>query len=140
MASIRSEISRTVLGLRPAVKSAARRSFRQGLAQLARDMGEAQGYRDQVNAAKNRVLDHPDVRAWMASIRSEISRTVLGDIEAPKSRIRAALATMLASLGSALASDSEVQARVDGLIERLANQAIARRSEIGGFIADVIKQ
>ena len=121
-------------------ESAARRSFRDGLAQLARDMAESRSYRDQVNAAKNRVLDHPDVRAWMVSIRSEISRTVLGDVEAPKSRIRAALATMLASLGSALASDSEVQARVDGLIERLANQAIARRSEIGGFIADVIKQ
>jgi uncharacterized membrane-anchored protein YjiN (DUF445 family) len=33
-----------------------------------------------------------------------------------------------------------VQGRVDGLIETLAGQLIARRSEIGGFIADVIKQ
>ena len=47
---------------------------------------------------------------------------------------------MLASFGKALAADSAVQERVDGLIERLADQVIARRSEIGGFIADVIKQ
>ena len=65
---------------------------------------------------------------------------ILGDVQSPQSRTRAALATMLASLGAALAADSEVQGRIDGLIERLANQAIARRSEIGGFVADVIKQ
>jgi uncharacterized membrane-anchored protein YjiN (DUF445 family) len=120
--------------------SAARRSFREALTQLARDVSELPDYRDQVNAAKNRLLDHPDLRAWMASIRSEISRMILGDVQSPQSRTRAALATMLASLGAALAADSEVQGRIDGLVERLADQAIARRSEIGGFIADVIKQ
>jgi uncharacterized membrane-anchored protein YjiN (DUF445 family) len=120
--------------------NAARRSFRDGLAQLARDVAASSAYRDQVNAAKNRLLDQPEVRAWMASIRSEISEMILTDVQAPGSRIRAALASMLASLGTAVASDSEVQARIDGLIERLASQVIARRSEIGGFIADVIKQ
>ena len=120
--------------------SAARRSFREGLTQLSRDISESPDYRDQVNAAKNRLLDHPDLRAWMTSMRSEISRMILSDAQAPQSRIRAALATMLASLGAALAADSEVQGRIDGLVERLADQAIARRSEIGGFIADVIKQ
>jgi uncharacterized membrane-anchored protein YjiN (DUF445 family) len=119
--------------------SAARRSFREGLTQLARDVAESPEHREQVNAAKNRLLDHPDVRAWMGSIRSEISRMVLSDVDAPDSRIRKALATMLGSLGTALASDTEVQARIDGMIERLANQAIARRSDIGRFIADVIK-
>ena len=120
--------------------SPARRSFREGLTQLSRDISDSPDYRDQVNAAKNRLLDHPDLRAWMTSMRREISRMILSDAQAPQSRIRAALATMLASLGAALAADREVQGRIDGLVERLADQAIARRSEIGGFIADVIKQ
>jgi uncharacterized membrane-anchored protein YjiN (DUF445 family) len=120
--------------------SAARRSFREGLTQLARDIAESPDYRDQVNAAKNRLLDHPDVRAWMASIRSEFSGMILGYVRSPQSRLRAALATTLASLGAALAADTEVQGRIDGLIEGVAGQAIARRSAIGGFIADVIKQ
>jgi uncharacterized membrane-anchored protein YjiN (DUF445 family) len=120
--------------------SAARRSFRDGLAQLARDIAEVPSYREQVNAAKDRLLDHRDVHAWMTSIRGEISRMVLADVRKPDSKIRATLATMLVSLGNALAADTEVQRRVDGLIERLADQVIARRSEIGGFIADVIKQ
>jgi uncharacterized membrane-anchored protein YjiN (DUF445 family) len=120
--------------------SAARRSFRDGLAALARDIATSPEYRDQVNAAKNRLLDHADIRAWMASIRSEISRLVLHDAALPDSRIRAALATMLTSLGGALAADPEVQASVDGLIERLAEQGIAHRSEIGAFIEDVIRQ
>jgi len=120
--------------------SAARRSFREGLAQLARDITERPDYREQINAAKNRLLAHPELRAWLGSLRREISRKVLADVGTGDSRIRSTLATMLASFGKALAADSAVQERVDGLIERLADQVIARRSEIGGFIADVIKQ
>ena len=120
--------------------SAARQSFRDGLNQLARDMSETPLYRDQINATKNRLLDHPDVRAWIASIQREVSLLVLTDAQSPNSRMRRALATMLVSLGTALSADSEVQRRVDDLIERIADQLIARRSEIGQFIADVIKQ
>ena len=75
----------------------------------------------------------------MVSVRGKV-RMVLGDVGSPRSRIRTALATMLASLGTALAADAEVQGRINTLIEGAANQIIARRSAIGGFIADVIKQ
>jgi uncharacterized membrane-anchored protein YjiN (DUF445 family) len=120
--------------------SDARRRFREGISSLAQKLSQSPEYRAQINAAKDRLLDHPDVRAWMMAIRRELSGLILADMHATDSKIRAALQTAVISVGKALAGDSEAQRRVNDLIERLVIQVIARRSDIGSFIAEVIKQ
>jgi uncharacterized membrane-anchored protein YjiN (DUF445 family) len=119
--------------------SDARLRFRQGLTRLANDLVESPRHREQVEAVKARLLEHPEVQAWITSVWRELSRIVVDDLSRPNSTARKAMEKAVNSIGKALASDPATQARLDDLLENLAGRVIARRSEIGSFIAEVVR-
>lgn len=119
--------------------SEARLKFREALAGLIEELLRSPARRDQINASKNRILDSPEVQAWLASIWGQLSRTALEDLADPASKTRAALEHGIALVGRALAADGAMQAHVDAVVRRLALQLVSWRRKLGGFIAEVVR-
>ena len=62
---------------------------------------------------KVELLAHPDVRAWLKSLWGEVKGNTVGALDNPSSELRQRLDSSLASLGRRLASEPELQAKVD---------------------------
>jgi uncharacterized membrane-anchored protein YjiN (DUF445 family) len=118
--------------------SETRAKFRTALAATIGELVNSPQQRERINALKEELLADPVVRGWTAAVWQQLSDALLADLAAPESRIRAALEASIASIGRALEQDAAMQARLADLLDSAAIQLIARRSEIGGFIAEVI--
>jgi uncharacterized membrane-anchored protein YjiN (DUF445 family) len=116
-----------------------RLKFREALATLIDELLNSPEQREQLNASKNRILNHPDVQAWIASVWSELTQTMLDDLAQPSSKVRAALEQGLHLVGRTLAADRVMQGHIDETLERLAAYLVTWRGEIGGFIAEVVR-
>ncbi|HEV2362886.1 MAG TPA: DUF445 domain-containing protein [Caulobacteraceae bacterium] len=116
-----------------------RRRFHQALAAFIDDLIHSPEHGRELNAARDRLLSHPELQAWINAVWTQASSAVLEDIADPASRTRALLERALVSIGAALAADEEMQARLDEAIERAARRALSWRGEIAGFIAEVIR-
>jgi uncharacterized membrane-anchored protein YjiN (DUF445 family) len=120
-------------------ESEPRERLRRSIADLAANLLASPEHRRRFNAAKDRLLEHPDVQAWLASIWDELRRIFLDDLAAPTSRTREAIYAGLLSLGRALISDRDMQARLDGAIEHVALAVVPWRGQIGALIAEVVR-
>ncbi len=119
--------------------SATRAEFRQAITSLAASLVASPERRRRFNETKDRILEHPSVQAWLATVWDDVRRIVLDDLAAPRSRTREALASALLSLGRTLAADRSMQARVDGTVEQIALAAVPWRGQIALLIADVVR-
>ncbi|MCC6983994.1 MAG: DUF445 domain-containing protein [Bauldia sp.] len=119
-------------------ESETRAKFRLALAALADGIEQSPTQREQINAAKNRFLDDPEIQAWIGSLWSQLANAVIEDSTSANSVLRDGLARGLASLGRALEADEAMQGHVDSAIERGALRLMDWRGEIGKFIADVV--
>lgn len=118
--------------------SDARLQFRTSLAEFAASLEASPERRAQVNAAKDRLLDHPDVQAWLASIWTDLSDATLADLDAPVSAVRTSIEQIVALVGRSLAADETMIAHLDAAAERLALYAVSFRSEVGTFFSDIV--
>jgi uncharacterized membrane-anchored protein YjiN (DUF445 family) len=118
---------------------AARERFRDGIEELARSLIASPERRRRFNEAKNRLIDHPEMQAWLAGIWDELRRVFLDDLAAPLSRTREAARTALVTLGRTLAADREMQRRLDAMIEDAALAVAPWRGQIGALIAEVVQ-
>ena len=119
--------------------SSARARFRASVIGLADELLNSPDQRARVNAAKNRVLEQPELRAWIASIWNNVSEGLLADLEQPSSQTRETLRNAIRLSGEALARDPAIQAQIDDFVERSALLAASFRGEIGHFIEAVVK-
>ncbi|TIX69280.1 MAG: DUF445 family protein, partial [Mesorhizobium sp.] len=94
---------------------------------------------EQINAAKNRLLEHPGIQAWLGSIWADLSELALQDLQAPSSKTRASLHRGLSLFGQALATDEAMQKHLDSALERLALYIVSWRGEISSFFSDVVR-
>lgn len=120
-------------------QSDARLKFRQALSDLIHTLQTSREQREQINAAKNRLLAQPEIQAWLASIWTGLSELTLEDLQAPSSKTRAILRRALSQFGHALATDEAMQKHLDSALERLALYIVTWRGEIGSFFSDVVK-
>jgi uncharacterized membrane-anchored protein YjiN (DUF445 family) len=120
-------------------KSEVRRKFKAALSALVDDLLNSPEQRAEIDASKNRILASSEFQDWLAAIWRELSRTVLDDLAQHDSKTRTAIARATMVLGHALAADEAMQAQVELLLERIAVYLVSWRSEIGLFIAEVVK-
>ena len=120
-------------------ESEARLKFRKALSDLIHTLQTSPEQREQVNAAKNRLLEHPDVQAWLGTIWTDLSELTLKDLQAPSSKTRASLQHGLSLFGHALATDEAMQKHLDSALERFALYIVTWRGEIGSFFSDVVR-
>lgn len=118
--------------------SSARMQFRDTLSALVDELLNSPEQREQLNAAKNRLLDHPDIQAWFAVVWHDVSQATLHDLSQPSSKTRLALEKAILAIGKAVGSDHAMQRHIDSVVERTARHLVSWRSEIGVFIAEVV--
>lgn len=119
---------------------AARASFDAAIARLADDLRRSPSHRAKVNALRDRLLETPQLRDYTAALWQSLRGGLERELAEPQSRLRQALAGLLRSLGSTVAEDPEVQARMDRRIEEVAVALVEPwRRDIGQFVADVVR-
>jgi uncharacterized membrane-anchored protein YjiN (DUF445 family) len=84
---------------------------------------------------KLELLDHPEVQAWLQSLWSELKRSMLAAAGDPDSELRRRLDDGLARAGARLATDVDLQAKIDDWVERLAGHVVENYK---GEVADII--
>ncbi len=120
-------------------QSETRAKFRAALVGLVADLINSPEQRQQVNDAARRLLAHPDTRAWLSSICNQLCDAAVGDLTQPESRLAVALEKPISLVAQTLASDEIMQQRIDDAVERVAHSLISWRTEIGSFIAEVVR-
>jgi uncharacterized membrane-anchored protein YjiN (DUF445 family) len=120
-------------------KSDARQKFKTALSGLVDELLKSPKQREEINAAKNRILDHPEFQAWLGAIWRRSSQALLADLAKPDSETRAGLERAIHLFARALQQDEAMQRQIDRLLERLAIYIISWRSAIGSFISEVVK-
>ncbi len=88
---------------------------------------------------KVELLAHPDVRAWLGSLWGEVKRNTVAALDDPASELRQRLDRSLATLGGRLASEPELQAKVDDWVMRAAGHVVDHyRGEVADLIAGTV--
>ena len=118
----------------------ARAAFDTAIDKLIADLRHEPRYRARVNAMRDRFLAAPEVNAYFQTLWQDLRVRLDQELAQPDSRLRQALSGVLRSLGTAIAEDADVQARMDRRVEEVVMTLIVPwRVEIGHFVADVVK-
>ena len=120
--------------------SEARKQFRQAILAMVEELENSPERRERVNAAKDRLLGHPDVRRWVGSLWQGGLDSAIGALEAPSPRAREAIESFIGSLARALAADEAVMARIEAAVEHVALTVVTHRADIGAVLADVVRE
>lgn len=119
--------------------SPARHKLRDALAELIEGLKSDGSQRLEWNAARDRLLGHPELQAWLNAVWSALGAAVSADLVDPSSRTRAVLENAFVSIGEVLAADPAMQARIDGALERLVRRVLVHRGGIATYMTDVIR-
>lgn len=88
---------------------------------------------------KTELLAHPDVRAWLGSLWGEVKRNTIAALDDPESELRQRLTRSLETLGRRLATEAELQAKVDDWVMRAAGHVVDHyRGEVADLIAGTV--
>ena len=97
-------------------------------------------YRARVNALRDRLLETPEVHDYATTLWQAVRAVLEGELAEPRSRLRDGLPGLLRSLGSTVAKDADVQARMDARIEEVVLALMEPwRKGAGQFVADVVR-
>lgn len=90
-------------------------------------------------AFKEEMLDHPEVRRWIDSLWTDAKRGMISAADDPSSELRIRLVNSLQQLGTRLAGDPELQAKIDRWVsEALAYLVQNYRAEVSDIIASTV--
>jgi uncharacterized membrane-anchored protein YjiN (DUF445 family) len=131
-------VTEVLTGLRNP-ESETRAEFRAALVSLVEELLNSPEQRQQVNNAARRLLAHPDTRAWLSSIWNGLCDAAVADLARPQSRLSVALEKPISLVAQTLATDETMQQHIDDAVERVAHSLIRWRTEIGSFIAEVVR-
>ena len=90
---------------------------------------------------KEELLAHPDVRAWLATMWSEIKRTLITTSSDPTSELRTRLDNGLVQFGEKLCTDPELKRKIDTWVERAVAHVVDNyRNEVSDLIASTVER
>ncbi|HEX3537101.1 MAG TPA: DUF445 family protein, partial [Stellaceae bacterium] len=117
---------------------AARKSLLAGIGEAAAELIEAPPEASSFD--RSRLLNQPELQAWIASSWEQGRALVLTDLASPASRLRRGLALAILSVGETLRTDPEMRARLDATVEAIVAEALPWRAEIIRFVAEVVRK
>ena len=90
---------------------------------------------------KAELLDHPAVRAWIASIWGELKTTLLAAADDRESELRVRMTSGLVQLGEKLRDDEELQHKIDAWVASAAGYLVDNyRGEVSKMIASTVER
>ena len=90
---------------------------------------------------KDELLDHPEFRAWMESLWLGTKRGLIEATGDPDSELRQRAVGSLQRLGERLATEPELQRKVDDWVERSLGYVVEHyRSEVSDLIASTVER
>lgn len=90
-------------------------------------------------AFKEEMLDHPEVRRWIDTLWSEAKRGMISAADDPTSELRVRLVNSLHRLGQRLATEPELQEKVDIWVARAIGYVVENyRAEVSDIIASTV--
>jgi uncharacterized membrane-anchored protein YjiN (DUF445 family) len=95
--------------------------------------------RQRVEQVRRDVLAHPELRAWVRSLWTDIKASLRAQASDPDSRLRAGLATAITTAGERLAEDPALQQKAEEVLESGVRYITEHyRDEIAGLISGTI--
>ena len=90
---------------------------------------------------KTELLAHPEVRAWLGSLWAEMKRNTISALDDPTASCASVSIDRWSNLGRRLASDAELQAKVDDWVARAAGHIVDHyRGEVADLISGTVGQ
>ena len=90
---------------------------------------------------KEELLDHPAVRAWIASIWGELKKTLLTAADDRESELRRRMSDGLVQLGEKLRDDADLQHKVDRWVASAAGYLVDNyRGEVSKMISSTVER
>ncbi len=90
---------------------------------------------------KQEFLDHPEVRAWSATLWKRIKTGLLEAAESPDSELRIRLQEALVEAGRSLEADPELRAKIDAwIVDAVGYIADQFRGEVADLIATTVQR
>jgi uncharacterized membrane-anchored protein YjiN (DUF445 family) len=90
---------------------------------------------------KLELLEHPDVQGWLQSLWGEVKGSMLAAAKDPQSDLRRRLVHGFGTAGRRLSVDPELQAKVDGWIERVVFHVVEHyQDEVAGLISSTVER
>jgi uncharacterized membrane-anchored protein YjiN (DUF445 family) len=118
----------------------ARANFDAAIDRLIEDLRHDPAYRARVNALRDQVLDAAQLRDYVTALWQALRSGLEVELAEPRSRLRQGLSGLLRSLGTTVAEDTAVQARMDARIEEVVLALMEPwRKGAGQFVADVVR-
>jgi uncharacterized membrane-anchored protein YjiN (DUF445 family) len=116
-----------------------RRSIEQRIATLADRLRHDPVLLARGEELKEELLAHPDVRAWLASLWSELKRSLLAASGDPASDLRRRFVASTIRFGQRLERDPELTAKIDGWLERAVAYLVDNyRGEVAEMISSTV--
>ncbi|CAN5494866.1 DUF445 domain-containing protein [soil metagenome] len=96
---------------------------------------------DKCEKLKLEVIHHPEVQRWLQSLWGELKQAMLTAASDPESELRQRLVGGFQSAGKRLATDAELQRKVDDWVERLVGHIVANyRGEVAELISSTVEK
>lgn len=135
------EAQRFVQAVQADPQHPARRALDGYLARLADRLQHDPAMRDRFEGAKAAVFDSPRVISLAAEVWETAKNGLLAALADPQSGLRRRAATAVAEIGSRLATEPALQARVDGWVTDAAVFLVDRyRHDIASIITDTVEK
>jgi uncharacterized membrane-anchored protein YjiN (DUF445 family) len=111
------------------------------LRRFANDLRSDPDTQAQVEAIKDRLIAHPEMRRATVAVWSTARRLLMEAIEDPDGELRRRVVDGLAGLGRQLADDAALQARVDGYVQDLVGYVVRNYAgEVATVISDTVQR
>ena len=120
-------------------ESEGRQRFRRAVLNLANELETSPDRRAALAHAKDRIIRHPEIKAWLGSMWDDLSQLVLEDAQSGPSRIRQTFADGVVTFGKILGDDAAMQAGIDRAVTRTSLYLVKWRAGIGRFFTDIVK-
>jgi len=91
--------------------------------------------------AKRELIEHPEVQAWLQSLWGELKRSMLTAAGDADSELRRRLVDAIERGGRRLTVDAELQAKLDGWVERFVAHVVENyKGEVAGLISSTVER
>lgn len=138
-ARIHNELVRFVTAVHDNPSHQVRQSIDRMLRELSWDLRHSPEMQIKVDNAKNRVLDHPEVKAALGNIWNSAKVMLSEATETPDSELRRRVCAQIAEFGQRLATDEGLQAKTNQRIENIALHIVGNyRGELTAVITDTV--